>query len=148
MMSQPGDSKGLHYSLCEQFSPQRAYLWVNLSLIMSISLWCSVGVESIKMCPFLTSKCSTANCFLFISTAKNNHCYHHYLPHVPLGSPSHSGDVVVYIFDVNQPSLPAPFHSVLVSISVFMALSTVFHSINSSNNSPLSHSVLPVFFSA
>ena len=38
------------------------------------------------------------------------------------------------------------FYSVLVSISVFMALSTVFHFINSLNNSPLSHSVLPVFF--
>ena len=34
-----------------------------------------------------------------------------------------------------QPSLPTPFYSVLVSISVCMALSTVFHSINSSGNS-------------
>ena len=34
------------------------------------------------------------------------------------------------------------FYIVLVSVSVFMALSTVFHSINSPNNSPLSHSVL------
>ena len=46
--------------------------------------------------------------------------------------------------DINQPSFPAPVYSVLVFISVFMALSTVFHSINSSDNSPLSHSVLPV----
>ena len=38
------------------------------------------------------------------------------------------------------------FYSVLVSVSVFMALSTVFHSINSPENSPLSHSVLPVLF--
>ena len=38
------------------------------------------------------------------------------------------------------------FGSVFVSISVFMALSTVFHSINSPDNSPLSHSVLPVLF--
>ena len=45
---------------------------------------------------------------------------------------------------INQPSLPTPFYSVLVSASVFMALSTVFHSINSSDNSPLSDSVLPV----
>ena len=36
------------------------------------------------------------------------------------------------------------FYSVLVSISVFMALSTVFHSINSPDNSPFFHSVLPV----
>ena len=37
--------------------------------------------------------------------------------------------------------------NVLVSISVFTALSTVFHSINSPDNSPLSHhSVLPVLF--
>ena len=38
------------------------------------------------------------------------------------------------------------FYSVLVSISVFIALSTAFHSINSPDNSPLSHSVLPVLF--
>ena len=36
------------------------------------------------------------------------------------------------------------FYSVLVSISVFMALSTVFHSINSPDNSPFSRSVLSV----
>ena len=62
----------------------------------------------------------------------------------PRGSPSHGGDVAVYIYDINQPSLPTPFHSVLVSVSVFKALSTVFHFINSSDNSPFSHSVLPV----
>ena len=48
-----------------------------------------------------------------------------------------------------SPSLSTPFHSVLVSVSVFTALSTVFHSINSPDNSPLSDSVLPVLlFSA
>jgi len=65
---------------------------------------------------------------------------------VPTGSPSRGGDVAVYAFDVNQPSLPAPFYSALVSVSVVMALSTVFYSINSPDNSPLSHSVLPVLF--
>ena len=54
------------------------------------------------------------------------------------------GDVVVSVKDINQPSLPTPFYSVLVSVSVFIALSTVFASINSPDNSPLSHSVLPV----
>ena len=63
-----------------------------------------------------------------------------------MGSSSRGGDVAVYVFDTNQPSLPFPFHSVLVSIYVFMALSIVFHSINSPDNSPLSHSVLPVLF--
>ena len=58
----------------------------------------------------------------------------------PTGSPSGGGDVAVYVFVINQPGLPTPFYSVLVSISVFMALSTVFHFINSPNNSPLSHS--------
>ena len=38
------------------------------------------------------------------------------------------------------------FFSVLVSVSVFMALSTVFLSINSPNKSPLSHSVLLALF--
>ena len=62
------------------------------------------------------------------------------------GSPSHGGCVAVYVFDINQVSLPTPFHSVLVSVSAFMALSTVFYSINSPINSPLSYSVLPILF--
>ena len=45
------------------------------------------------------------------------------------GSPSRGGDVAVYAFDTNQPSLPTPFYSVLMSVSVFEALSAVFHSI-------------------
>ena len=49
-----------------------------------------------------------------------------FLPlHVPAGSPSRGGDVAVHTFYINQPSLPTPFYSVLVSISVFLALSTV-----------------------
>ena len=63
---------------------------------------------------------------------------------VQTGSSSRGGDVTVYVFDINQPSLPTPFYSILVSISVFMALSTAFRSINSPDNSPLSRSVLPV----
>ena len=51
-----------------------------------------------------------------------------------------------FMSDINQPSLPTPFYSLLESVSVFMALSTVFHSINSPNNSPLSLSVLLVSF--
>ena len=63
-----------------------------------------------------------------------------------MGLPSRGGDVAVYVFDVNHPSLPAPFYSDLVSVSVFTALSTVFHSRNSPDHSPLSHSLLPVLF--
>ena len=55
---------------------------------------------------------------------------------VPASSPSRGGDVAVYAFDMNQPSLPTPFYSVFVSVSAFMALSTVFHSINSPDNFP------------
>ena len=62
---------------------------------------------------------------------------------VPAGSPSRGRDAAVYVFNINQPSLSTPFYSVLVSISVFITLSTVFHSINSPDNSPLSHSVHP-----
>ena len=65
---------------------------------------------------------------------------------VPAGTSPRGGDVTVYVFDINQPSLPTPFHFVLVSVSTFMALSTVFHSIKSPDNTPLSHSVLPVLF--
>ena len=64
---------------------------------------------------------------------------------VSAGSPSCGGEVVVYVKDINQLSLPTPFlYSVLVSISVFMTLSTVFHSINSPDNFPFYHSVLAV----
>ena len=67
-----------------------------------------------------------------------------YLLSVPVGSPSRDGDVAVYVFDVNQPSLPTPFNSVLVSVSFFTALSTVFHSTNSPDSSLFSGSVFPV----
>ena len=40
--------------------------------------------------------------------------------------------------------MPTPFYSVLESVSVFLALSTVFHFMNSPESSPLSYSVLPV----
>ena len=62
---------------------------------------------------------------------------------VPTGSPSRGGAVTVYVYDIKQPSLPTPFYSVLVSFSVFMALSTVFCAIHSPDNSPFS---LSVFF--
>ena len=35
---------------------------------------------------------------------------------VPTGSPSSGGDVVVYVVDINQPSLPTSLYSILVSI--------------------------------
>ena len=45
---------------------------------------------------------------------------------VPTGSPSRGGDVAVYVFDINQPSLPTPFYSVLVSISVLWSFQLYF----------------------
>ena len=65
---------------------------------------------------------------------------------VSMGSPSRDGDVTVHVVDMNQLSLLTPFFSVLVSVSVFMAFSTVFLSINSPDNSPLSRSSLPVIY--
>ena len=63
------------------------------------------------------------------------------LLYVSTGSPSRGGDVAVYVFNINKPSLRTHFYSVHVSVSVFIAISTVFHSINFPDNSPLSHSV-------
>ena len=60
-------------------------------------------------------------------------------------SPSRGGYVAINVFDINEPSLPTPSKYVAVSVSVFMALSTVFYSINSPN-SLLSHPVLPLLF--
>ena len=48
-------------------------------------------------------------------------------PTVPTGIPSRGGDVAVYVSDINQPSLPTPFYSVLMSVPLFMVLSAVFH---------------------
>ena len=62
------------------------------------------------------------------------------------GSPSGGGDDAAYVFDIKQVSWSIPFYSALVSMYLSMALSTVFHSINSPDSSPLSHSVLPVLF--
>ena len=71
---------------------------------------------------------------------------------VPAGLPSRGGDVAVYVFDIKQLSLPTPFFFFLILFfilflcAIFMAFSTVFHSINFPQNSPLSHSVLLVLF--
>ena len=56
----------------------------------------------------------------------------------------HAVGMLRFMSDINQPSLPAPFYSVLLSVFVFITLSTVFHSTNSPDNSPFSHSVIPV----
>ena len=60
------------------------------------------------------------------------------------GAHLHLVRTLEFVSDINQPSLPTPFYSVLVSVSLFMALSTLFHSINYPNNSPFSHSILLV----
>ena len=60
-------------------------------------------------------------------------------------SPSVGADVTIYVLDIKQPSVPTHF-IVFMSASVFMTLSTVFHSINSTINSLLSYSVLLVLF--
>ena len=65
---------------------------------------------------------------------------------VPVGLAVCGGDVMVHVFDINQPSLSIPLYSVLVFFSVIMALSAVLHSLNSLDNSPLSHSVLPALY--
>ena len=59
-------------------------------------------------------------------------------------APSRGGDVTVYVKRHKPTELAHSLYSVLVSVFVFMALSTVFHSINSPDNSPFSHSVLVV----
>ena len=57
-----------------------------------------------------------------VSTTPSSIFYHGV---VPTGSPSCGGDVAVYVLDIKQPSLPTPFHSVLVSYDPFIY--TLFH---------------------
>ena len=47
----------------------------------------------------------------------------------------HVAGMLLFVANINQPSLPTPFCSVLVSISVCMALSTAFYSVNYPDNS-------------
>ena len=65
---------------------------------------------------------------------------------IPAGAPPRDGDIAIYVFDIKQLSLSHPFYSLLVSVSVFMALSTVFHSMNSPDNYLFYHSVPPIYF--
>ena len=55
---------------------------------------------------------------------------------VPMGSPSRGGDVTVYAIDINQPSLPTPFYSVLVSVSVHGPFSCISPLLLSPEGSP------------
>ena len=67
---------------------------------------------------------------------------------VPTGSPSRSGVVAVYVYFLTQTSWACPllFILFLCLFLSFKALSTVFHSMNSPDNSLLSHSVLLLLF--
>ena len=86
---------------------------------------------------FIGKRCSYFHLSFFVS------------PVIFLSSPRghlHVVGMLRFMSVINQPSLPTPFCSVLESVSVFMALSTAFHSINSPNKYPLPHSVFRVLF--
>ena len=107
------------------------HCWRSCSLLISLSLLKSLfsvkgPVRRWRSCSFLK----------VIFSAESG----------PTGSPSRGGDVTVCGFDINQPILPTPFYSVLVTVSVLTALSNAFQSVNSPSNSSLSHSVLWVSF--
>ena len=93
--------------------------------------------EGVRRCCCSTSSLGCCSCFLLMMLFFSS-CSH--------GFTFTWWGCCCYVFDIYQPSLPTPFCSVLVSVSVFMALSTVFYSINSPDNSPLPHSVLPLLF--
>ena len=124
--------------LTDRFAPQKLRKLcqnrLNKTWTLHQNVWRTFPVTWLKA----TFRVSTTKDFLKQSTSS-------FLPYEPpAGSPSRDGDVVVYVKDINQLSLPIPFYSVLVSISVFMTLSTVFHFINFPDNYPLSHSVFVV----
>ena len=79
---------------------------------------------------------------LLLSTddASTNQVWHQSLQQltVPASSSSPGGDVVVYVSEIKPTKLAHFFYSLLVSISVLLALSTMFHSINSPDNSAFS----------
>ena len=89
--------------------------------------------------PFLNVHWHVATYFYFIDYVVNS-------DDVPSGSSSRGGNVTVYVGHKPTELAHSFFYFVLVCISLFMALSTVFHSINSPDSSPFFHSVLPVLF--
>ena len=97
----------------------------------------TVNVFPLAWCEFWTSCfCTSIKCFRSSTGRMAGSVWD-----VPVGSPSNGGDVADYAH-----SFLHFFYSVLMSISIFLTLSTVFDSIYSSDNSSLSHSVLPVLF--
>ena len=89
--------------------------------------------------------------YFFLHPHPRPHPHPHPAPPRPLSSPRADVHTVGMLrcyglSDTNQSSLPTSFYSVLVSASVFIALSTVFYFINSPDNSSFSDSVLPALF--
>ena len=106
-------------SLFQTFQFSRRYHWLHL-YVTFFFFWMNHA---------LTISCSSH----LIHLPRSHTC----LP-PSLSSPRahlHVVGMLGFMSDINQPSLPTHFYSVLVSISVFMALTTVFHSIKSPDNS-------------
>ena len=113
------------------------YLFVSIFVFSSSSAFPTFSLSS--KCSVLSSFHSVCLRSFFLS----------FCPSFILSSPRahlHVVGMLRFMSDRNQQSLPTPFYSILASISVFMDLSSVFHSINSPDNAPLSHSVLLVLF--
>ena len=131
----------------------------NVQVIMHSSFLKSVLCYNLCMLRSFVQNAGAVNCvsflffFFFCSFDSVKHLpilYTSISPSPFFHSPRahlHVVGMLQFTSDLNQPSLPTPFcNSVLVSISVFTALSTVFHSINSPDNCPFSDSVLPVVY--
>ena len=151
------DKTGLSVSICQLrwYTPvfNRCFLRIGQWRPSFLRLWFTAGVFVALVMMLLSvfllclhiHKCFCVDTLVYMSTSmhQSTHKLH------PLKI---SLNICVqfvrwpYVCDINQPSLLTPFNSVLVSVSVFMAISTVFHSINSPDNSLFSHSVLPVIY--
>ena len=74
------------------------------------------------------SNVSTSTCRCSGIDVSSNSSSSSTLPVVLAGSPSRRGDVAVYVFDINQASLPTPSYSVLVYFSLYGSFNcTSFH---------------------
>ena len=67
--------------------------------------WKKIIVSSQKICVHITELIRKA----FTQWTHPNHSVNVSLKSFPTGSPSRGGDGAVYVFDINQPSLPTPF---------------------------------------
>ena len=87
---------------------------------------CSFDIKSVLLFSFVDLFCVSRSCEDGYLRTKHTDTNPPPPSCIPMGSPSHGADVEIYVFDINHLSLPTPFHSVPVTVSVFWPFQLYF----------------------